>query len=136
MPRHEDVYSEDGRYDNPSILKAWEDEDYFCIIISLGCHPCAYIGVRATHPYFGLDYDEIHEKYDIYVHGGFTYTDTQVIGMSLDRWWIGWDYSHYNDYGSYGKELNMNLNGHKWTLTEIEIEVNEVLKQLREAGSK
>ena len=137
-----EIYNEKGRYENPIIIEAGEDGDYFWLVISLGSHPCAYVGVKAEHPLFGIDYDEMYEKdIAIDVHGGVTYTSREVIGMGLDRWWIGWDYAHSGDYTAFSSEISesykkLRRHERKWTLKEIKEDVKDVIKQLRKEGEK
>lgn len=134
---HEEIYY-GKRYDNPSILEMGEIGDYMWIIISLGTHPCAYVGVKANHPLFGIDYDEMYEKeIDISVHGGVTYTSSEVVGITLDRWWIGWDYAHSGDLCDYSKSISLNIykDDKKWTLEEIKEDVKDVITQLEKEGS-
>lgn len=58
-----------------------------------------YVGVPPEHPWYGLSYDEIHEKYpNLSVHGGLTYSDS-IIGddESPNTWWVGFDTCHLDD---------------------------------------
>ena len=130
-----EIYNKKGRYDNPVIIDAGEEGDYFWIIISLGGWPCAYVGIKVGHPLFAMNYDEIYEKgIELDVHGGITYTDTEVIGLSLQRWWIGWDYAHSGDYSQY--RLEHYSEGKKWTVPEIKEDIKEIIKQLRKEADE
>ncbi len=100
-------------------------------IVSYGTHPCAYVCVPVGHPYYNLGYDNI----DIDCHGGLTYSC-----MEEDKYWIGWDYAHFEDYFGVNllyesipalKEFANDF-GKKWTTAEILAEVEDVCKQLEE----
>ena len=58
---------------------------------------CGYVSVPKKHPLYGLDYDTIERRWDIYSHGGLTFSSDSL--MSLDKgWYIGFDCAHANDY--------------------------------------
>jgi hypothetical protein len=65
-----------------------------------------YIGVPSDHPWFGVDYDEIHAAHDdLRVHGGLTYSDHYNCGEKCEDknyWWVGFDTAHECD----GPHLN------------------------------
>ena len=129
----------------PSILDKGKDGDFYWVILSLGMHPCSYIGVPKNHKFFGLGYDEIYEKYGydaLDVHGGITYTDPDMYPNPVflpDVFWVGWDYGHSGDWASYYEEevLKGTLsyhqkNDHKWTLKELQKEMKKALKKIKE----
>jgi len=62
-------------------------------IVSYGTHPCCYISIPKNHKYYNKDYENI----DIECHGGLTYSQKQ----DDNKYWIGWDYAHCNDYMGY-----------------------------------
>lgn len=113
-------------------------------IISYGTHPCCYVFLPRGHKYYGKSYDEIN----IDCHGGLTYAEDDLSSNPIvtDKWVIGWDYHHCDDYsGLYkteylkllnsGKELmdsfaKMNEGVKKWTTQELLQEVKEVIEQL------
>lgn len=118
------VYTENV---NVSVLDDDIHNGYHYVILSLGTHPCGYVEIPKSHPYFGKDYDEC---YAIDCHGGLTYSSSYLRmgeGKQLDGWFIGWDYGHWGDY--YGSADFMN-SGHKWTTEEIRQECFNVIEQL------
>lgn len=63
-----------------------------------------YVAIPKDHPCFGMSYDDIHDKYNIRVHGNLTFSDTSdhVKPNSFPKsvkemWIIGFDTLHYND---------------------------------------
>jgi hypothetical protein len=51
-----------------------------------------YIGVPKGHPFYGKDYNALHELYQIDIHGGLTYSEQEG-----DYWVIGFDTAHASD---------------------------------------
>lgn len=93
-------------------------------VISLGSHPCAYIGVPLTDFLAGSSYNDI----PIDVHGGFTFArEGDSSGNYLDSgyFWFGWDYGHAGDYApSYGfTKFGESPEDKKWSTDEILDEV-------------
>jgi len=74
---------------------------------------CGYVGVPASHPAYGKDYNDV----DVAVHGGLTYCGacdgsichTPAEGMPDDVWWLGFDTNHWQDVSpvDMGKLLDM-----------------------------
>jgi len=64
---------------------------------STNAYHCGYVGVGREHPLFGKEYDEVHS---IKVHGGLTYSDKDIRGVTLsgfdtdNLWWFGFDTAH------------------------------------------
>lgn len=87
----------------------------FKIINNTGCYPVAYIQVKEEKEY-GLDYD----SYNYRCHGGLTFAcyESKLLPYEKGKVWLGWDYSHYGDFVSYGP------GGKKWTTIEI---LNQVI---------
>lgn len=67
-----------------------------------------YVVIPKDHPLNGLDYDTIHDKYDIDVHGGLTFSASAKelkeenwlpnnIEVKDGDWIIGFDTGHYGD---------------------------------------
>lgn len=97
-------------------------------IISYGLYPCAYIEIPVGHPLYEIEYYDLYEKcFDISVHGDFTYSQHSLLDLSTDKWIIGWDYAHCDDYIC---GLNNNSNLKKWTIEEIEKECQNVIEQI------
>ncbi len=114
---------------------------YEYYILNLGTHPTAYINIPIKHKFYGKHYDDIHNKYDIEVHGGLTYSKNHLWisdNKEIKGWFIGWDYGHYGDYAGYEEMLpkNIRVGGKKWTTEEIREEVYNVCKQLKEQEEK
>lgn len=95
-------------------------------ILNLGTHPTAYVEniVNATDMYDG-------KIIDIDVHFGFTYVGENYWNEVDKRWYLGWDYSHCDDFMGYYTPADGPLFQLKrWTLDEIRDEVLYVIRQL------
>ena len=100
---------------------------YQFYIMNLGTHPTAYVEIPITNKLFGKTYNEIYDMgIDIDVHGGLTYSksyllESHLLGGEINKWFIGWDYAHYNDYAGYEERFpkEMRTGGKKWTTEEI-----------------
>lgn len=122
MCKKEMIYKYTGKYE---ILFSGNYEGYNFYITSMaGRYPCAYIEVKEH-----LNHCKIYNKIDC--HGRLTYLGNldHILGNN-DRWFIGWDYGHCNDYIG-GSPFNFE-DDKKWTTDEIYEEVKEVIKQLKE----
>lgn len=106
-------------------------EDYNYYIISYGTHPCCYVELPKEHKLYGMTYNEIEEKYDINVHGGFTYSRPDLL-IKDDSWFLGWDYAHCWDYSPYLEDLDLK----KWTTDELIGECCDVIAQLVKINQK
>jgi len=62
-------------------------------------YACGYVGVPPEHPWFGMDYDTLHNNYPhVSIHGGLTYaSDSLPIQKPDGLWWVGFDTSHGGD---------------------------------------
>lgn len=107
---------------------------YDYLIISYGTHPCCYIHIPKENALYGVDYEEI----DLCVHGGLTFGDffseesADKLGISHDDWYIGWDYSHYNDYSGYfSQEYWDGLRLRKWTTEMLLDDVRCAIDELK-----
>lgn len=86
--------------DEPDHLE-WYDEatSYHCLMHRNEFFGfwCGYVGIDATHPYFGKS-----EDLDLFAHGGITNSDACHPGRGAssgeDTWWIGFDCGHGFDY--------------------------------------
>ena len=68
-------------------------------IISYGLYPCAYIAIPSDNPLYEIKYYDMYEsEFYINVHGGFTYSQHSLMGINTDKWILGWDYAHCDDY--------------------------------------
>lgn len=65
---------------------------------------CCYVGVPASHPAFGCDYDELQ----IQVPRGLTFADgnCDFPVKGNDLWWLGTDYASCDDMDIGGKPLD------------------------------
>ena len=124
------------------ILCSGEYEGYRYYIISYGVHPCAYVEVEMSHPWFAKDYyDKVNDNGEspcdiIECHGGLTYAGSfsWIVGHEdgNDRWFFGWDYAHAGDYIGYEQMWGLvSENDKKWTTEEIKREVEFVIHQLK-----
>jgi hypothetical protein len=61
-----------------------------------------YVAVPYSHPCYGMSYDDIHDKYNIEVNGGLTFSaqadkDFWPEKPEGDWWIVGFDTAHYGD---------------------------------------
>ena len=103
---------------------------YRYYILNLGTHPTAYVEISKENFLYKIRYIDIE---DINVHGGLTYSDTDLrIGENItlmNSWFIGWDYAHSGDYID---GLVVCNKGKKWTTLEIIEECKNVIEQIKE----
>ena len=101
-------------------------------IISYGSHPCAYVELQDTHPYYGKCNCDAYDL-DIDVHGGITFGDFGLGSTISNKHFIlGWDYNHFNDYNYNDDIRGYSSCGKKWTTEEIFEDVKNVINQLKE----
>ena len=109
---------------------------FYCYILSLGTHPCAYVEMPRKHKLFGKQYWEIEEEYNINVHGGFSYSSsglqTSESTTMEGSWFLGWDYAHCTDFYCFPDEpiFTRGEYAKKWTTEEIIEECKNVIDQL------
>lgn len=97
--------------------------DFPYVILNLGTHPTAYIGVPENSILANFDY----EKMPLEVHGGLTYSKKgNDEFLKSGFYWYGWDYAHSGDYAGYYEESD----DKRWTTKEIKDEVSDVSYQL------
>lgn len=90
-----------GPWDFETDRTAWKDEatGLDCLIVrsTIGAL-CGYVGIGPDHPWHGLNWSDIEDRYGVDVHGGLTFT---AAGDDLIRdarmWWIGFDCGHCMD---------------------------------------
>lgn len=121
------------KYTETDILVRDFYKGYEYIVVSYGCHPCAYIALLKEQPYFNaISYEDV----DVFCHGGCTYVDkgSKFKPLKYDGNYniIGWDYAHCNDFlGSYLSLVpEFRDNSKKWTTREIIKECKEVIERL------
>jgi hypothetical protein len=113
---------------------------------------CGYVGVSASHPHFGKDYDD--EAVDIDCHGGLTFAGAcrendkehgichrPDLGEDDHVWWLGFDCCHALDLMP-GTAATLREVGLKpWPedvyrdLSYVQKECASVAKQLKEASA-
>lgn len=85
-----------------------------------------YVAIPKGHPCFGMDYDEIHDNYEINAHGGLTFashvsnnedTAWPVPDDCVGHWIVGFDTGHYGD------------NALNWPKLAVEAEAQRLAKQ-------
>ena len=103
---------------HPEVLMHAEWKGYEFYIVNMGPHPCCYIVIPPGNPLHLVHYDNI----DISVHWGLTYSGESE--LFDNRWCIGWDYAHCDDWAWYYPQ------GRKWTTAELFNEVVAVIEQL------
>lgn len=99
-----------GDWDNEPDKAQWIDEatGLPCLVNRTESgHLCGYVGVSASHPLHGKDYNDA----DVEVHGGLTFADFCQPHKTPDRgichlvedgeddkvWWLGFDCAHSGD---------------------------------------
>lgn len=129
-------YEKRSGLDYDILFQAQDENGYKVLIVNYFTHPCAYIGLPYSHPYWRADCDLLD---DISCHGGLTYSSDfhpRVKELCDNGWFIGWDYSHWNDYMSYYlPEDGLNFTK-KWTTEEIIAECEQVIEQLENVKRK
>lgn len=119
MDKKEMVYEYTGK---DEILFSGNYEGYNFYIISMGGnYPCAYVEIKKH-----IDYHKLKNKIECH---GLTFSGNlnHILGND-NRWFIGWDYAHCEDYMA----LCNFRTDKKWTTDEIYEEVKAVIKQLKE----
>lgn len=129
------------RMEKSEVLDNGNYKGYEYVVLSLGSHPCAYIILDENDKLYGLHYDTVHKKYDIYCHYGFTYSEDYLNFLEFSekykslvkssikgKWVLGWDYAHHGDYC--GWDTDNLLGGKKWSTSEIVSECKEVINQI------
>lgn len=114
-----------GNFDGCEVLASGDIDGHLFSVRSYGSHPCCYVSVPIGQ---SLNID------DISCHGGITYHGDHLPKEEQDdkNWWIGWDYTHSEDY------IDVTFNGvhyrdygKKWTTQEMIDECLKVIKELK-----
>lgn len=124
---------------------------------------CGYVGVPEGHPWFGLDYDRVHEKIGldaVQVHGGLTYAapcEGEICHVPEpgrpEVWWLGFDCAHAFDYVPAHEAIHREMakmeytseavareatrfvkHLHYWEWEEVVAEVESLARQAKRAG--
>lgn len=109
-------------------------KDYTYFVISYGTHPCCYVALDSTHPYYEVLYDDI----PVNCHGGLTFSEHGLIDYKNKHtfipesyWVIGWDYHHVGDFSGFYYGKNDYLEHlRKWTTEELIEECKNVIDLL------
>lgn len=106
-------------------------KNYKYYILNLGTHPTAYIAIPKGHKLYEQYYNDIYNICDIDVNGGLTYSSHNLMGISSEDWFIGWDYAHAYDYMGYYMEGEfLAEKTKKWTTEEIIKECENAIEQI------
>jgi len=130
-----DEYTFDDLFNHKigTVYRLWKnDYGLYGLILRGHASLCAYVGVPVDLANMLTEYfDEIH------VHGGVTFRGTRdsIIEGVSDYHWIGWDYAHYNDQLLI-PNISSVLDGHKWTIPEVEKEIIIIFKEIEEYVKK
>lgn len=119
-----------GKLGECVVLDTGTLDGYRYAIISTGSHPCAYVEVPEGHPY-----RRACPKNSICCHGGITYSSAyapRTLGLKEKSFWLGWDYAHAGDYAVFP---GYTAPGKRYTLEEIQQDVQDVIAQLRASES-
>ena len=114
------------------ILHSGEYKGRKFTIMSLGCHPTAYVELKPAE----LEKSKSYNDYDLDVHGGFTYLNNAYWDETDKSTYIGWDYAHCDDFsGSYLDDdfYYWKHNTRQYTTQEIFDEVKSVIDQFEKA---
>lgn len=115
------------------VLGHGEIDGYKWAILSYGTNPCAYVSPPEDHPAVKLYHSFRKTGFDhaIKVHGGVTFAEYGLHEVDPDgkRFWLGWDYAHYDDYVLF--DPMPPLPGKKWTVNEIFSEVEQAIGDLK-----
>lgn len=118
-----------SRLQSPEILFEGKYEGIQFYILTFGAYPTAYVEIPKNHKFYGKEMQSI----DLDVHGGITFSSDHLFDDRIS-WFIGWDYSHYEDYVGYELmvPLEFRVEGKKYSTEEIYEEVKYVIQQLKE----
>ncbi len=116
------------------IINVGKIRDLYYMILDLGTHPTAYIGVEKGHKLYGEKYDDV----DIDVHGGLTFCGIYETIYFKDPlyneiYWFGWDYAHMGDYLGWDSITPAGLRSptdKKWKFYEVMQEVTKAIEEL------
>lgn len=116
----------------PTLVKKWRYRGYTCFIVYFMGHFCAYVVIpRKSIFYKNTNWEEAPIS-KLEVHGGVTFTDKHP--MVNNRWCVGWDYAHFDDYVCLPGELLPfePLGGKVWTDGEVAAECESAVDQIIE----
>ena len=120
------------RLDKPRILKEWEEMGLHCVVVTLGTHPCCYIGVPGDSPAVGFSYDDV----TVSCHGGLTFSGS-LEGFRDGYYYYGWDYAHGGDYTDYSIMIpgfSRFSQGVKYSVDDLAKDIKDVVEDLAQRG--
>jgi hypothetical protein len=112
--------------------KAFEYKGYKCRIIRVGAgvskmiHLCGYILIPQGKKY----YQEYFDNLDINIHGGITYSSTNLRFQPEEGWWIGFDCAHSGDLCYMYESENYSHDVYR-TMEFVESELKSAVDQLK-----
>lgn len=99
---------------------------------------CGYVAIPKGHPWHEMDYSDIHQMYELEVHGGLTYSEPcqgeicHKTKTNDEVWWIGFDCAHAGDFcpGTHEalKKLGYNFHTSMDTYKNKEYVIRETIK--------
>lgn len=106
----------------------FEHAGYRCLILRTPelRHLCGYVSVPEGHPAFGKGDSDL----DVEVHGGVTFSSTDVGGHDAEGWWIGFDCAHFGDHCP-GMRTRTGENDQYRTIHYVKAETMSLADQLR-----
>lgn len=138
------IYGDKEAVDNRSKVLFHETIDGVeAVILNVrGSHPCAYINVpKENWEVFlkreGIDSSTdatyIEDIFEIYVHGGITYSGDVLPSkvLNIPGNWLGWDYAHCDDFTWNQFSHTPKDYEHAWKTKEIYDEIVEAIKELK-----
>lgn len=97
-----------------------------------------YVGLPKGHRCHGVDYNDIHSKHDVDVHGGLTFSSPELgafeQGIFPDLWWIGFDTAHAWDIRPIQTDLALGYfeNSTYKDFKYVETEVRNLAEQMEQ----
>lgn len=114
-----------GKWDNePDELRWTSESGYECLVLrhDITWNLNGYVRIPEGHPFSKLCYDEIHDKYEIDVHGGLTFSGTLLAEKTK---WIGFDTCHSGDYSPKISSKRVGMYGLERTYKNIDYVKNQ-----------
>lgn len=104
-------------------------------IIYIGTYPCAYVESKIDYFWRRQDYSEpVHCGWSFY--NALLRWENKLSGYDeekMKKYYIGWDYGHIDDYGTY---KDTTFEGKKWITDEIIEEIKRAVEWLNEKENK
>ena len=133
--KYEEMKYTQDRYIEPKILLHGTYKGYKFYVLSLGTHPTAYVEIPSKDILYNMDYNDLYDiGVNIPVHGGLTFSGKLHLAPLDERYFLGWDYSHYGDFIGYDLKFNFkDFEGRKWKVKDIfmqdvTVAIEEIIK--------